>query len=136
RGGRGGRSVLRRRFTNRPPHPPRIRGGQSSWRRTPLGKMGGQSSCYQSSFFRKPTVPALSSRWEGRLWRQLVVPAMLIAGGLLALAVDVPLSRVLVQEGTFNGLDKALDVIEKFGNAIAVALIIVCIGICDAARWR
>lgn len=77
-----------------------------------------------------------TSQWQGRPWRQLVIPALLILGGVAALSIDVPVSRVLLKEGALNRFDKVFEVIEKFGHALAVGLIILTIGVCDATRRR
>lgn len=78
----------------------------------------------------------LSSTWVGSLWQQMKLPAVLIALGILAMSIDVPLSRKLVKDDALLFMDKALEAVEPFGHAVSVVLLIGGIFVCDVARRR
>lgn len=78
----------------------------------------------------------LSASWTGSLGQQLKLPAALILLGILALAIDVPLSRKLVRDDALLFLDKALEAVEPFGHAVTVVLLIGGIFVCDLKRRR
>lgn len=69
-------------------------------------------------------------------WQQLSFPLLLAAAGAAALAVDVPLARIMVKGNALRSFDQVLETIEPFGHAFAVLLVVLAIGACDLTkRW-
>lgn len=72
----------------------------------------------------------------GDRWKQLSFPLLLALAGLAALAIDVPLARIMVKGNALRSFDQVLETIEPFGHAVAVLLVVLAIGACDVTkRW-
>lgn len=69
----------------------------------------------------------LSAAWDSSWFRTLLPPLLLIACGLLALKVDIGLSRSMIVDRPLKPIHDALEVAAPFGNAFSVSLIVICI---------
>jgi membrane-associated phospholipid phosphatase len=77
-----------------------------------------------------------STAWRGTAAKHVFTLCALIGAGLLALAVDLPLSRWLVLDKPSEGLHRILETIEPFGQPVAVFVTAAAIALCDAKRRR
>jgi membrane-associated phospholipid phosphatase len=66
--------------------------------------------------------------------RQWALFALFVVAGLLALGIDVPLSRTMVQEHTLQCLHRVLEMIEPFGQPPAVISVSLAVLLCGGAR--
>jgi membrane-associated phospholipid phosphatase len=69
-----------------------------------------------------------------RISREWAVCGLLVLAGLLALAVDVPLSRTMVQGNAFKSLHGLLESIEPFGRPPAVIAVSLAVLLCGGIR--
>jgi membrane-associated phospholipid phosphatase len=84
-----------------------------------------------SSSVRNTTRGAVSL---ARRWRDLLLPAVLLAGSLVALSVDFPISRWFVGGHCPGFLRDCLKAVEPFGNGLGVIVIVVAVAMLDPFR--
>lgn len=78
----------------------------------------------------------LADLWTGSRWSIVAVPVGLCCLAGLALAVDVPLSRTLVQDDALLALDRIIEAAEAFGHATTVILLLLGVAAADAINRR
>ena len=67
-------------------------------------------------------------------WRDLLLPAVLLAGSLVALNVDFPISRWFAAGHCPGFLRECFDLVEPFGNGLGVILIVAAVAMLDPFR--
>lgn len=78
----------------------------------------------------------LSDLWAGSIGAVLVVPLALSALAILALTIDVPLSRWLVRDDGLIVMDRVIEAAEAFGHATTVVLLLLGLAAADAVNRR
>ena len=78
----------------------------------------------------RPPARAGGSKWGRRLW----LPALLMALAVGALALDVPLARCCLESDFPGFIVDVFDVVEPFGNALGVVIILFAILALDPQR--
>lgn len=66
----------------------------------------------------------------------LAALASLIAGGAMALSIDVGVSRAMIKDDVLHGLHQTLEALEPFGHPVAILLILAAVFACHPAVRR
>jgi membrane-associated phospholipid phosphatase len=77
---------------------------------------------------------SLHGPWRGTARHRWGVWAVIVLGGVLALAVDVPLSRAMVEDHALQRLHNSLGSIEPFGQPAVVIAVSLGILLCGGSR--
>ena len=83
----------------------------------------------------RPTYPSgVEGPWSGPARQRWIVWSILVLGGVLALAVDVPLSRAMVEHHALRRLHNFLGSIEPFGQPAVVIAVSLGVLLCGGSR--
>ena len=67
-------------------------------------------------------------------WRDLLLPAILLTGALVALSIDFPISRWFAAGHCPGFLRECLELVEPFGNGLGVIVIVAAVAMLDPFR--
>ena len=67
-------------------------------------------------------------------WRDLLLPAILLAGALVALTVDFPISQWFVAGNCPGFFRECFELVEPFGNGLGVIVIVAAVAMLDPFR--
>ena len=67
-------------------------------------------------------------------WRDLLLPAVLLAGSLIALSVDFPISKWFAAGHCPGFLRECFELVEPFGNGLGVIAIVAAVALLDPLR--
>ena len=67
-------------------------------------------------------------------WRDLLLPAVLLAGSLVALSVDFPISQWFIDGNCPGFFRECFELVEPFGNGLGVIVIVVAVSMLDPFR--